>query len=539
MALTPSAQFSCTQAAAQGKSKKTAQQSAKPKTKAKAKAPAKSKPKASAKAKTPAKSKAKAPAKPKTQAEIKREQEATAREIALTKEQIQKNEQEVKRGLTDLGKLQAQISDGEKKLTDSRREVERLTKRIGDLESSIAGNEKELERMRSEYLKAVKKMRLRKNSNSTLAFIFAADNFKEALRRMRYLRQFSDWRQKTSGDITDKMDALKREKQSLQTTVSQKEKALAEQTLTQQGLQKQYNQQDALVGKLKANGSALRSHLAKKQSEANALKNQIASLIAQEQQKEEARRAEARRQADAEAKRRAEAEAAKSAAAEPKQQTDAKDKQQPEKEDKKSAKSKKESDPKKDSQSKKDTENRDYAEARKRKPRSKDAANTEQPVKSSEQPAKTTEQPTQKPKPKADSGFAGMKGSLPRPVEGAFVVTSPFGRHSLPDMPDVEYDNPGVDAEVAKGASARAVFDGKVTGVYKIPGYETVVIVSHGDYYTVYGNIETVTVKVGDSVKQGQNLGRLATEEDDDSHSLIHFEVWHNREKQNPMSWVR
>ena len=85
----------------------------------------------------------------------------------------------------------------------------------------------------------------------------------------------------------------------------------------------------------------------------------------------------------------------------------------------------------------------------------------------------------------------------------------------------------------------QAVYGGKVSGVYMIPGYGTVVIVSHGNYYTVYGNLTSATVKVGDVVKQGQGVGSVADSEDNPGHGLIHFEVWHNREKQNPLSWIR
>ncbi len=118
-------------------------------------------------------------------------------------------------------------------------------------------------------------------------------------------------------------------------------------------------------------------------------------------------------------------------------------------------------------------------------------------------------------------------------------MTSQFGRHSLPELPDVMYDNPGIDAETSAGASAQAVYGGRVSGVYVIPGFSTVVIVNHGNYYTVYGNIASPSVKVGDVVKQGQAIGKLAPSEDDPSHSSIHFEVWKNRDKFNPLDWIR
>ena len=103
----------------------------------------------------------------------------------------------------------------------------------------------------------------------------------------------------------------------------------------------------------------------------------------------------------------------------------------------------------------------------------------------------------------------------------------------------MEFDNPGIDVEVAAGAKAQAVADGKVSGVYMLPGYNTVVIVSHGNYYTVYGNILSASVKTGDSVKTGHSLGSLAKDSDNEKRTLLHFEVWHGRDKLNPASWLR
>ncbi|MDE5974988.1 MAG: M23 family metallopeptidase, partial [Muribaculaceae bacterium] len=189
-----------------------------------------------------------------------------------------------------------------------------------------------------------------------------------------------------------------------------------------------------------------------------------------------------------------------------------------------------------------------YADARKRAPRSNTyttPAKETAPAKAAAAPAKKGDVASSgslaaaKPAAAAGTNFANMRGSLPRPVSGSFRVTSRFGRQSLPDLPDVVYDNPGIDAETSSGAAALAVYQGKVSGVYMIPGYHTVVIVNHGNYYTVYGNISSPTVKVGDTVNAGHKLGSLAPDEDDRSHSSIHFEVWRNREKLNPLEWIR
>ncbi len=87
----------------------------------------------------------------------------------------------------------------------------------------------------------------------------------------------------------------------------------------------------------------------------------------------------------------------------------------------------------------------------------------------------------------ADSKRCEVRCRVPYQVRSRLQAVS--GRHSLPELPDVMYDNPGIDAEVTAGSVAQAVYAGKVSGVYMIPGFSTVVIVSHGNYYTVYGNL--------------------------------------------------
>lgn len=487
--------------------------------------------KKSSKKRTSSRSK-KSSSKPETSADMRRRQADTQREIARTKEEIRKNEADVKRGLNELGKLRDDISAGKKLVDQATAQVNALDSRIDTLGNMIASNEAQLVKLRQDYLKAVKKIRGKRNSNSTLAFIFSSKNFAQAMRRIRYIRQFSAWRQKQSDRIAAKVSELKSQKQKLDEARQMKDVALSRQVKAQNDLQTRFQRQDALVVELKANGRALQSHLAKKQAEANDLKNRISALIAEEQRKAEAERkareAEERRRAEeakkaedarleAQAKREAEAKAA----AEKVGKSDKK------KENKKNQDKKKEDKKRKEDKKKTDKKNSGYAEARKRRPRSAASGNSAPAVSAS---AATSS---------AAGNFASMRGSLPRPVAGGFRVTSQFGRHALPELPDVMYDNPGIDAEVALGASAQAVYGGKVSGVYVIPGYSTVVIVNHGSYYTVYGNISSPAVKVGDVVKQGQSLGRLAQAEEDSSHSSIHFEVWKNREKLNPLDWIR
>ncbi|MDE6443920.1 MAG: peptidoglycan DD-metalloendopeptidase family protein [Muribaculaceae bacterium] len=508
---------------------------------------------------------AKGSVKQETSADVKKKQEATQKEIRQTEQQIKENDRSIKKGLSDLGKIEGEISNSKQKIAVTSGKIAKLNGEISTLQAGIAGNEKELQRLRDEYLKAVKKMRVARKQKSDLAFIFASDNFNQALRRMRYLRQFSEWKDRQTAAIDGKTAELKKQQASLATAKSEQDKALRQQKSDQALLQQQYVKQDAIVADLRKNGEALKTHLAKKQTEANQLKSRISALIAEEQRKaEEERRARLeaeRKRAEAEraAREKREREAAERAEKErllAEQRSASKAAAKAAEEDQaRLAKAEREKATRNNKGTDKPTytketekkDNGNYADARRRTPRSNTYVESAKPVskpsaKSEVKPAKVQSSPAAEPaavSSSAGAAFASMKGSLPRPVSGSFRITSRFGRQSFPDLPSVVYDNPGIDAETSTGAAALAVYHGKVSGVYMIPGYNTVVIVNHGNYYTVYGNIASPSVKVGDAVNAGQRLGGLAPDEDNQGHSSIHFEVWRNREKLNPLEWIR
>ena len=131
--------------------------------------------------------------------------------------------------------------------------------------------------------------------------------------------------------------------------------------------------------------------------------------------------------------------------------------------------------------------------------------------------------------------FAANKGKLPWPVEG--VVVEQFGKHKHPVYENVDLpQNNGVTLAVKPGTQARAVFDGTVTQIFVLPGYNQCVLVSHGNYYTLYTKLKTVAVKAGTKVKTGEVIGVVDTIAGED---LFHFELWKDNTPQNPESWLQ
>jgi septal ring factor EnvC (AmiA/AmiB activator) len=134
------------------------------------------------------------------------------------------------------------------------------------------------------------------------------------------------------------------------------------------------------------------------------------------------------------------------------------------------------------------------------------------------------------------NSFANNKGKLPWPVVKG-VISEHFGVHPHPLMKDVDINNNGVDIATNNGSLVRAVFEGEVKAVVSMPGAGQFVLLRHGEFLTIYSNLKDIYVKVGDKVKTKENLGTILFD-DEDSKTVMHFEVWKGQVKLDPEDWL-
>jgi septal ring factor EnvC (AmiA/AmiB activator) len=137
------------------------------------------------------------------------------------------------------------------------------------------------------------------------------------------------------------------------------------------------------------------------------------------------------------------------------------------------------------------------------------------------------------------SSFADNKGKLPYPLKGNYKIAGYFGVHQHRELSKIETNNNGIDLETTPGNEARVVFDGVVSRVFTLPGYNNSIIIRHGNYLTLYSNIEQVYVKQGDKVNTGQALGKIYTDTEKGNSTLLHFEIWKEQTKLDPQAWIR
>jgi septal ring factor EnvC (AmiA/AmiB activator) len=137
----------------------------------------------------------------------------------------------------------------------------------------------------------------------------------------------------------------------------------------------------------------------------------------------------------------------------------------------------------------------------------------------------------------AESGeFSERIGKLNWPVNEGVIVNS-FGEHRHPVLKNVTIKNNGIDIRVTGNSDAFSVHNGTVSTVVAIPGLNKAVIVRHGKYLTVYGNLVDVFVSKGDIVAAGQKIGRIF-KENSEMKEVLHFEIWEESTKLDPEQWL-
>ena len=131
--------------------------------------------------------------------------------------------------------------------------------------------------------------------------------------------------------------------------------------------------------------------------------------------------------------------------------------------------------------------------------------------------------------------FEANKGKLPWPAEGP--VVDHFGQRFHPVYTNLKLPfNNGISIALSAGTEVKAVFDGVVKQIVVMPGYNKCVLVQHGNYFSFYCKLGTVSVKAGDKVKTGQTVGTVDTI---GGETQLHFQIWSGRNPQNPESWLR
>ncbi|HKC69171.1 MAG TPA: peptidoglycan DD-metalloendopeptidase family protein [Bacteroidia bacterium] len=400
-------------------------------------------------------------------------------EINTINDLLHETKSSKKLSMNQVAILNKKISVREELIQTINYEIHLINKQINENQTAIKNLNATLDKLKKDYAAMIYFDYRNSDAYSKLMFLFAADSFNQAYQQYKYTQQIAEYRRKKAAEITDTQNEITKKNTELNSKKEEKKQLLGSEELEKLNLAKEKDDQENTLSSLQQTEKQLKGELDKKKSEIENLNAAIKKLIQEEIKRQQD---EERKHALALAKKKEErANKAK------------------EKKTKPSAKK---------------TEEEKKADA-------KEAAAEMAETKEAEQ---------------LSSDFSANKGKLPWPVAKG-VITIGFGEQEHPTIKGFMINNNGVEISAAKGQNARAVFEGIVTGVTTVPGIGKIVIIRHGDYLSVYSNLEEVLVKSGDKIALKQNIGTIAFN-DDENRNVINFQIWKGQKILNPEEWL-
>lgn len=421
----------------------------------------------------------------------KEQLEAKRKEIL---DAINETERQLDAIKSDKKATMGQLRALQNKLADRQRLISNINDELGDIDNTIRQSSKEvgnlkqkLEQLKARYAESIRYAYTTRSSYDMLAFLFSSRDFNDATRRMKYLKKFREFRKQQVVQIRTTQAQLQNKIGTLNAEKAQKDELLNTQVKQKQVLVDETKQTNQVIQDLKGKESQLMKDIEKNRQTASRVNKAINDIIAREIAKAEE---EARKKAAAEAKANAGTAATTGNTTNPKAPTGP------------------------------------TAPGGPSRPAPR---HTSEPV-----PLLLTPNDVA-----LASNFEGNKGKLYWPVDKGYI-TDHFGSHPHPLAPQVIVENSGIDIQTDPNATVRAVFDGTVTKVFSTVGSQQIVMVKHGNYFTVYNGLASVSVKIGQEVKARQPLGQVAT--NDENLPVINFQIWmggkHGQTKLNPEQWI-
>ena len=387
--------------------------------------------------------------------------------------------------LNDVRDLKKKISIREELITVIAKESKALGNEIYVNQLDINKYERDLEALKIDYAKMIYKSYQSKSQNSRIMFLLSSENFYQAYKRLQYMKQYTSFRKKQGEDIQLKTLKLKNLTDSLQVKKDQKVALLSEKKKEQEEIEKEKKEQEILLTEVKKKEGDYKTRIQKAQSEEDKIDAQIERII------REAIAASIRKRAA-----EAAAAAAKAAAAKGSKTTGS------------------------TASTASSSSNTSSAAA----PAST-AASSDKPTFSLTAEAK-----------ELASQFISNRGKLPWPVEKGYVSTY-YGKQPHPVVTSATIQSNGVRITTSEGSKARAVFNGEVIAIQVMSGNQKAVLIQHGNYITVYKNLENVFVHNGEKVSTKQEIGTIFTDKVTGK-TILGFILSKNTDTENPASWI-
>ncbi len=417
---------------------------------------------------------------------LRKEQERLEKSITVTKGLLKKAKSNTEATLSELRVLENQVNYREELLKNFDSQIRSTELKIDEKKQQIVQLEEKLELLVFQYKQLLLYAYKHRSKEGQWMYVFAAKNYNEAVKRKKYLIKIAELQRKQKQIILQHQRLISNEKTTLEKEKQSKITIAEQKKLEKEDLLVDKKEQEKNYDKLKKAENKLAAEMKLIENKKIILKQRIKEAISTELAAEEARRKANERK-----------------------------------------------------NTQKNVANNTASNTSNAKVTSSDKTNTTVSSTTTETPKRTiTISETRE--VELNQSFESNRGRLPWPVERG-TITEGYGRQLHPKLKEIYTNNNGVDISTHRNANVRSVFDGEVTSVLSIPGAGKIVIIKHGNYRTVYSNLQEVYVSVGTKVKTKQAVGSLLSI-DGEALSVSHFEIHQVSNGQinrmNPSSWI-
>ncbi|MGL2992971.1 murein hydrolase activator EnvC family protein [Flavobacterium sp. TSSA_36] len=443
-------------------------------------------------------------AQPNSQKSLEIQKSKIQREILENEKKLQTVKKKEKSAFKTMELHTQNIKLKESLIATTEKQTQVLNKDMQSNELKMSFLDNELALLKADYAEMIVKSYKSRSEESKAMFILSSSSFLQAYKRLQYMKQYTSFRKIQAQEIVVKSKELTVFHDKLKSQKQQKERLISEKEKEKLSLEAAQKEQQQIVVLLQKDEKNIVAQIKKKQQQAKAIDKEIDRLI---------------RKAIAEANRKAAlARAAKEKAL---QEKIAREKALAEKIAKEKALA---------------------AKAAGSKAAGSKAAVVTKPkvVVTKEVPKKviapvsTTKMELTSEGQLVSDNFKANRGRLPWPVDKGSVFLG-FGAQPHPVYKTLTIQNSGLSIATYQGAQARAVFSGEVFSVIAISNNKAVMI-QHGNYFTVYQNLSSISVRKGDKVSAKQNLGTIHTNAE--GKTILKFTLCENVNYVNPKPWL-
>ena len=417
---------------------------------------------------------------------LRKEQERLEKSISVTKGLLRKAKSNTAATLSELRVLENQVKYREELLKNFDNQIRSTELKIDQKTQQISDLEEKLDHLVFQYKQLLLYAYKHRSKEGQWMYVFTAKNYNEAVKRKKYLVKIAELQRKQKQIIQQHQRLISKEKTTLEKEKETKIEIAEQKKQEKEVLLVDKKEQEKNYQQLKKTENKLASEMQLNENKKIILKQRIKEAINAELAAEEARRKANER---------------------------------------------------KNVVNKSNTNNSTTTIT------NPSTTNNKTSTTSTNTPAETTKKTVTISETKEvalNQSFESNRGRLPWPVEKG-TITEGYGKQPHPKLKEIYTNNNGIDISTHRSANVRAVFEGEVTSVLSIPGAGKIVIIKHGNYRTVYSNLQEVYVSVGMKVKTKQALGSLLPV-DGEALSVAHFEIHQVSNGQinrmNPSSWI-